>query len=499
MSQPFQRTADAKPGAVSLHVPRLADFKQTDRRTLISRAVVRDSVRFLDFVVAALSGAIVAMLYVPEQSVLSMNYFLAIVTVPACAVLLMQLFGLYRVADLSRLARQLPRVVLAWSNVFAVSAVVFFLFKAGPDFSRIWMTAWFIAGGIALLTSRIMVANVLSRWTQQGRLFRRAVVFGTGEIANDVLSELEADLSNDLRISGVFDERTERAPDMTLGYPMLGGLDDLLNHARNTRLDVIILAVPMAAEDRLAKIVRTLSQLPVEIKLPAHATPIQFAPETYSRIGNVRMIDLVEKPITAWGGVAKIVFDKFIAALALLALAPVFLATAIAIRWESKGPVFFKQKRYGFNNELIEIFKFRSMYTDLCDQNAAKLVTKDDPRVTGIGRIIRKTSIDELPQLINVLRGELSLVGPRPHAMSAKAGAQLYDEVVDDYFARHKVKPGITGWAQINGWRGETDTPEKIKKRVECDIYYIENWSVLLDLYILIKTPLALFETDNAY
>ncbi len=145
------------------------------------------------------------------------------------------------------------------------------------------------------------------------------------------------------------------------------------------------------------------------------------------------------------------------------------------------------------------MFKFRSMYTDRCDANAAKLVTKNDPRVTRVGRFIRKTSLDELPQLFNVIIGNLSLVGPRPHALEAKAAGDLYDEVVDGYFARHKVKPGITGWAQINGWRGETDTPEKIQKRVECDIYYIENWSLLLDTYILLKTPFALLKSENAY
>ena len=160
----------------------------------------------------------------------------------------------------------------------------------------------------------------------------------------------------------------------------------------------------------------------------------------------------------------------------------------------------FRQKRYGFNNELIEVFKFRSMYADRCDANAAKLVTKDDPRVTRVGRFIRKTSLDELPQLFNVLTGNLSLVGPRPHALAGQGRRPTsIDEVVDGYFARHKVKPGITGWAQINGWRGETDTPEKIQKRVEHDIYYIENWSLLLDIYILFKTPFALLQSENAY
>jgi exopolysaccharide biosynthesis polyprenyl glycosylphosphotransferase len=212
------------------------------------------------------------------------------------------------------------------------------------------------------------------------------------------------------------------------------------------------------------------------------------------------VLDVFDKPITDWDVVMKWLFDKVVGSLILLAVSPILLLTALAIKLDSRGPVFFKQKRYGFNNEMIEVFKFRSMYVEQCDPTASKLATKNDPRVTRLGRFIRKTSIDELPQLINVVfKGNLSLVGPRPHAVHAKAENRLYDEAVDGYFARHRVKPGITGWAQVNGWRGETDTQEKIQRRVEHDLYYIENWSVLLDLYILAKTPIALATTENAY
>jgi lipopolysaccharide/colanic/teichoic acid biosynthesis glycosyltransferase len=176
------------------------------------------------------------------------------------------------------------------------------------------------------------------------------------------------------------------------------------------------------------------------------------------------------------------------------------LAVVLAIKLDSPGPALFRQKRYGFNNELIEVFKFRSMYVDQTDADATKLTTRNDPRVTRVGRFIRKTSLDELPQLINVaVRGNLSLVGPRPHAVQAKADNRLYEQVVDGYFARHRVKPGITGWAQVNGWRGETDTQEKLERRVEHDLFYIENWSVIFDLYILMLTPFRLFSTENAY
>ncbi|MET0313660.1 MAG: sugar transferase, partial [Hansschlegelia sp.] len=173
--------------------------------------------------------------------------------------------------------------------------------------------------------------------------------------------------------------------------------------------------------------------------------------------------------------------------------------TAVAIKLDSSGPVFFRQKRYGFNNEVIDIFKFRSMYADRCDPEAKTVVTRGDSRVTRVGQFIRKSSLDELPQLINVLRGELSLVGPRPHAVNAHTSERLWNDVVDGYFARHRVKPGVTGWAQVNGWRGEVDTPSKLQNRVDHDLYYIENWSILFDVAILARTPFALVKTENAF
>jgi exopolysaccharide biosynthesis polyprenyl glycosylphosphotransferase len=239
--------------------------------------------------------------------------------------------------------------------------------------------------------------------------------------------------------------------------------------------------------------------LPVDIRLAAQASALRFRPRAYSFAGAVPLIDLIDKPNSDWDVIIKWMFDKVVATLALIALSPVLAAVALAVKLDSKGPVLFRQKRHGFNNELIEVFKFRSMFVDQADADASRLVTKGDPRVTRVGRFIRKTSLDELPQLFNVLRGELSLVGPRPHALQAKAANRLYHDVVDGYFARHKVKPGITGWAQINGWRGETDTAEKIQKRVEHDLYYIDNWSVAFDLYILFRTPFSLIRGDNAY
>jgi Undecaprenyl-phosphate glucose phosphotransferase len=482
-------------------IPRLADFCFHDKSSLVSMVVIRGAVRAFDFAIVVALGLTIALLYVDEPIVVSNAAFLmAVVGAGLATIAAFELLQLYSLPALTSFIRHMPRVLLGWTATFALLIAGLFFLKMGHEFSRVWFALWYATGAVVLMTARFAVGTVVHHWTRQGRLFRRAAIYGGGAITEKLIGELEVDLDSDVRIMGVFDDRgDDRVDRIIAGYPRLGGLSELVEFARKTRLDVVIIALPITAERRLLQLTRSLSVLPAEVKIPARSTELRFTRDTYSHVGNVAMIDLLEKPIADWGTVAKWLFDKIVGLTALILLAPVMLAVAVAIKLDSRGPVLFRQKRHGFNNELIEIFKFRSMYVDRCDENAVRLVTKDDPRVTRVGRLIRKTSLDELPQLLNVLTGSLSLVGPRPHATQAKAAGHLYATVVDGYFGRHKMKPGITGWAQINGWRGETDTPEKIQKRVEHDIYYIENWSLLLDAYILFKTPFALLKSENAY
>ncbi|MBY0227279.1 MAG: undecaprenyl-phosphate glucose phosphotransferase [Hyphomicrobium sp.] len=487
-----------------IELPRLPPLSagwSSDEGSFVSQRVVTGAVRIVDGAIVALVGLAIALAYVSEPIITrDADYALLLSFSTAVTIGVFQLLRLYDPRRLSPFLGQLPRVLLGWTITLAIVGTCLVFMKAAQDYSRVWLAPWYLAGGVGLIAGRATVSHLVRVWAREGRLYRRAVIYGAGPVSEEVIHQLENDPSSDIRISGIFDDRDEdgRAPRNIAGYPRLGGLTDLVSLGRDSRIDLVIVALPVSAEDRLSQIVKRLSVLPADIKLPARATSIRFSPKTYSQVGAVAMIDLYDKPIADWGTVSKWIFDKTIAGLALILLAPVMAAIALAIRLGSRGPVLFKQKRYGFNNELIEIYKFRSMYADRCDAAATKLVTKDDPRVTPIGRFLRRTSLDELPQLFNVLKGNLSL-GPRPHAISAKADDRLYGEVVDNYFARHKVKPGITGWAQINGWRGETDTIEKILKRVEHDLYYIENWSVLFDLYILLMTPLSLLNTENAY
>jgi Undecaprenyl-phosphate glucose phosphotransferase len=484
---------------VTFRRPRLAD-RANHQRTL-SPVLVSGSIRCAEFLVVTVLGLAIAHIYVAETGVLQNTiYLFATALVGAMAVAVFSLLDLYSLRALSAYIKSLPAVMLGWTIAFATLVASVFFLKVGADVSRVWLAAWFASGALCIMAERLLAGWYVRHAANSGRLYQRVAIYGTGPLTESLLEELEADSHSIVRIAGIFDDRNDgRAPRHVAGYPRLGGINDLIAMSRSKQLDLVVVSLPLAAENRLSSVAGRLSVLPADVKMPARASSLRFSPRTYSHVGSVAMIDLFERPIADWDHVSKWLFDKIIGSVALAVLAPLMLLIAIAVKLESRGPVFFRQKRYGFNNELIEVLKFRSMYVDRCDATASKLVTKDDPRVTRVGRFIRKTSLDELPQLINVVRGNLSLVGPRPHAVQAKAAGHLYDEVVDGYFARHKVKPGITGWAQINGWRGETDTEEKITKRIEHDLYYIENWSVFLDLYILFKTPLALFNTESAY
>ncbi len=466
-----------------------------------SPVIIVGLVKVLEFLLLCGTGALVHALYVAPQVGYHPAYFVAVPIIAALAIVTFQALNINYVGAFRSPISQGFRIAGGWTLVLLAALGAVFFLKLDGTFSRVWILGWYACGLAALLTERGILSLITRHMTKTGRLDRRTVVVGGGTAGELLLQDLAKQKDTDLRICGVFDDRNDdRSPDVLAGYPKLGNVDDLVALARHTRIDLIIFALPITAEQRLLQMLRKLWVLPIDIRLAAHMNKLQFRPRSYSYIGSVPVLDVFDKPIADWDVVLKSIFDRLVGALALVFLSPLLAATALAVKLDSPGPVFFKQKRYGFNNELIEIYKFRSMYVDALDATADRLVTKGDPRVTRVGRFIRKTSLDELPQLFNVvLKGNLSLVGPRPHAVHAKAADRQYDDVVDGYFARHRVRPGITGWAQINGWRGETDTPLKIQRRVEHDLTYIENWSLFFDMYILLVTPFALIRTDNAY
>jgi Undecaprenyl-phosphate glucose phosphotransferase len=491
----------ANKAAVPLHVQLAEAAVNLQPVKSVSPIVLAGLWRITEATLVGAVGAFVYWYYVLPQVGWQPAYSLAIPLIALLAIILLQASESYDIAAFRSPFKQLPRLLAAWTMVFLLAFAVVFFLKLEGTFSRVFMATWFIAGIGFIFLARILFSWRIRSLTRRGLLDRRTAIVGGGEAAEQMIRALKADSQSDLRIVGVFDDRwDERSPDVLIGYPKLGGVDDLVEYARHARLDLVIFTLPITAEDRLLHMLKKLWILPIDIRLAAHTQKLRFRPRNYSYIGGLPVFDMADKPIADWDVVLKYLFDKIVGSMMLVLLLPVMFAVAIAVKLTSKGPVLFRQKRYGFNNELIEIYKFRSMFVEATDANASRLVTKGDPRVTPVGRFIRKASLDELPQLFNVVfQGNLSIVGPRPHAVHAKAENRLYDQVVDGYFARHRVKPGITGWAQVNGWRGETDTQEKIQRRVDYDLQYIENWTLWSDIAILAMTPFSLMKTENAY
>ena len=387
---------------------------------------------------------------------------------------LLRSFGLY---EFRNLASALFATAKSWITTAAVG-IVLYQYSSWIDLGLTngWIKIWFGLTALYFILSRSFIQIWIRPIVKHGHERQRIAIVGGGKAAEEAISTLEQSQKLDIEIVGLFDDRFDnRSPESVSKHKKIGKIDDLADYARSNRVDLIIVAIPISAEQRLLQILKRLWQLPVDIRVSGQAAALKLSPRAYTYLGDLPLLSLFDRPLNSWDQFMKDTLDRVIALAAMVVLSPVMLIVALAVRMESKGPVIFRQNRFGFNNELVQVFKFRSMYTDMSDASASKLVTKGDPRVTKVGRIIRKTSLDELPQLINVLQGQLSLVGPRPHATQAKAAGTLYDEVIDGYFARHKVKPGITGWAQINGWRGETDTYEKLEQRVKHDLDYIDR------------------------
>ena len=359
-----------------------------------------------------------------------------------------------------------------------------------------FLLAAFIALAIVTVPLRLGESRVVGWIIDSGLVQRRAVVAGGGEHAFRLIRGLAARPQSDVRLYGIFDDRDDvRSPPQVLGLPKLGGYDDLIGFIRKSEVDMVIISLPLEAEERINWLLTKLKVLPVEVRLSAFSQDYAFSPGSRDPL-----ISAIRGTFAPERRLAKRLFDIIFSALALLLTWPVMLAAALAIWFETGGPVFFRQKRHGYNDRVIDVLKFRSMYIEAMDPEARRIVTRNDPRVTRVGGFLRRTSIDELPQLFNVLWGDLSLVGPRPHAVDALSSRQeRFSSIVDDYSARHRLPPGITGWAQIHGLRGEVDVPEKLRDRFEYDLYYIENWSMLLDLQILLRTPLSLLQNRVVY
>jgi Undecaprenyl-phosphate glucose phosphotransferase len=384
----------------------------------------------------------------------------------------------------------------AWLLTMIVLVMLGMLAQPDVQLSKLWVLVWFGMVLVILPATHWAVGLLLGRLAMTGRLgARRIAIVGATEQARHLLLNLSNTVAGDTphRVVGIFDDRLEphRIPAGIMALaPLSGTVADLVALGRRETIDAIVIALPHYAVPRVRQLASTLRSLPADLLLCPDLIGAANAdgPRPNVLLGGLQFPALYRQPHKDWGGLVKWLEDKLIASLVLLALSWVMLLVALAIRLDSKGPIFFRQPRFGFNNQPFHVLKFRTMYHHLGDVTGARRTVRSDPRVTQIGRFLRRTSLDELPQLINVLRGDMSIVGPRPHPIEMKVLDRLYYEAVKTYPARHRVKPGLTGLAQVNGLRGEVDTLEKAQRRVEFDLQYIERWSLSLDLKIMMLT-----------
>jgi len=420
-------------------------------------------------------------------------YVMAIIGLSIAVVASLNQAHLYEMNSICSPLGQLHKVLGVLSVNFLIFLTIAFALKLSEDFSRLWVFSWFLSSATFIYLGRSLCHLLLLRLSHAGLLSRKIVILGTGEQAQKFLEQLQSTQEPWINILGFFDDRKDRIAPTFMKYPVLGNLKNLLSYVRENRVDDIIITLPWNADKRIGEIVRKLEELPVHVRLGSDLAGFSKLGSNFSSICGVPMLDMVNKPLDGWRYVAKLAMDKVLGALLLILLAPFMLLIALAIKLESEGPVIFRQKRHGFNNKPFSVFKFRTMYHNRPPEVGMVQATKDDPRTTSIGRILRRTSMDELPQLLNVINGSMSLVGPRPHPIALD---DEFSKIISGYFARHRVKPGITGWAQVNGLRGETEIPEKMRARIEHDVYYIENWSILYDIKILIMTIPAILKRE---
>ncbi|MBB5517858.1 undecaprenyl-phosphate glucose phosphotransferase [Amphiplicatus metriothermophilus] len=467
------------------------------RRAPFARSIYGDIVQFIDFILvtaAAPAAAYVYHAFVIAADVDLQRYLAAGILGATGATAILRRDGFYEFDQILSPALGVRAVVSRWALVVLGLIAFAFSFKISESFSRFWLFAWFATCAVALVTTRFVAGAVLRRAVKEdGAFARRIAIVGSNDAAQK-FAELARASEQAVSIVGVFESDLAGASARKAAV-VDGDLAALARAARAGAIDDIVIAEPDASAERMDALVQRLSVLPVSIAICPTAYWLNHTGGELARIGGAPVLNLYRRPLEGWGGLLKSLEDMALGgALFVLAL-PLMAAIAAAIKLQDGGPVLFAQKRHGFNHSVFRIYKFRTM-TVAEDGDRIVQAHPGDPRITPIGRFLRRYSLDELPQLINVLKGEMSLVGPRPHAL---AHNHAYAQIIENYSGRHKVKPGITGWAQVNGCRGETSENELMEARVRYDLAYIDNWSLWFDLKILSLTVFAVLFPKNAH
>lgn len=401
--------------------------------------------------------------------------------------------GDFHLCDTTR--RMLRKTFTSWILISAVLLAFGYASGYVHYFPQEVVIAWLAGLPVVWLITRCAARMLLSQLMASERHQRRAVVVGCNETGLRLARELEHDPFNGIAFAGFFDDRGRERLDGVGSGPILGTMSHLAQFTKEHSIDHIYVALPMASQPRILKLLDDLKDTTASIYFAPDIFVTDLIQGRVDHVGGMPVVAVCETPFSGFDGMVKRLSDIVLSLLILVLITPMMLAVALAVKLSSPGPVIFRQRRYGLDGKEITVYKFRSMTT--CDDGGdVRQATRDDQRVTPVGAVLRRTSLDELPQFINVLQGRMSIVGPRPHAV---AHNESYRRLIKGYMVRHKVKPGITGWAQVCGYRGETDTIEKMVKRIEFDLQYLRTWSLSLDLWIIVKTVLLVVRDRNAY
>ncbi|RMD68139.1 MAG: undecaprenyl-phosphate glucose phosphotransferase, partial [Gammaproteobacteria bacterium] len=407
------------------------------------------------------------------------TYEIALVLGLLLTVVIFPVFGVYRAFQEGNVWHEMRQVSIAWGAVIGSLIVMSFATQTGILYSRLWVGTWALTGWVCLLLVHAASHRLLHLMKQKGWGRRKAVVVGGGSLGRDVIRNLQRNPWAGIDVVGVVDDDPGLHGSFVEGVPVRGGTEafpGLLDEG----IDEVWLALPLRAEDRIKAILEDLQGRFVAVRFIPDIFEFRLLNHAIAEIGGMPVVDLNVSPMVGFNRLAKACLDYTLASVILVAASPLMVLIALGIKLTSPGPVIFRQERIGWDGRPFVIYKFRTMREGA--SRGAWTTRKDDPRVTPFGRFLRRTSLDELPQFINVLQGRMSIVGPRPHVPQVN---DRFKASISAYMERHKVKPGITGWAQVSGMRGEADTDERMEKRIAYDIYYIEHWSIWFDLKII--------------
>lgn len=401
--------------------------------------------------------------------------------------------NIYRMWRNGKLLAYIRDTLVGWGIIISILLFLGFATKLSYQYSEQVILTWFIVTPIALIISHLIVRKIATDLRKGGEV-RSVVIVGANDTGLKLAERIREFPYLLMEVCGFFDDRNESRSQID-SASLLGGVSDVAGYVRANNIQMIYISLPMAAQPRIRALLDDLHDTTASIYFLPDVYIFDLMQARFDNVGGIPVVAICESPFSGVDSVVKNVSDFVLALIILLLLSPLMLGIALAVKFTSPGPAVFKQRRYGLNGEEIIVYKFRSMTVSEDGSNIMQ-AQKNDPRITKIGAFLRRTSLDELPQFINVLQGRMSIVGPRPHAV---AHNELYRKLIKGYMLRHKVRPGITGWAQVNGLRGETEVLEKMQARIEFDLDYLQNWSIWLDLWIIMRTVWVVLRRDNAY